>query len=168
MYLWFRTKAGRANSDPTDVLMSVLARKEEEVGRDVQKGSLMHSHRSLAHLNYGTIVRIAQDPDLGILLTDQIKANCLPCAKIKQTKNAKKRKDTGDNSLIDVVCGVICSDLKGPMNPKDRLGNRYMIKFVDHRTNYCRIFLANEDIATQKFKHFMDFLSISSIAESTC
>lgn len=77
----------------------------------------------------------------------------------KQTKNAQSREDTGDNSPIDVVGGVICSDLKEPMTHKDRLVNRYMINFVDQRTNYFRIFLSrNEDIAAQKFKHFMAFL----------
>ena len=44
------------------------------------------------------------------------------------------------------------------MTPRDRLGNRYMINFVDHRTNYCRVFLAkSKDVAAQKFKHFMAF-----------
>lgn len=110
----------------------------------------MHFHRRSAHLNYDTIIQIAQHPDSGILLTDQIRTNCLACAQGKETKNAQSRKDTGDNSPIDVVGGVICSDFKGLMTPKDRQGNRYMIDSVDHRTNYCSIYLARKkDIAAQ-------------------
>eukprot|EP00644_Phytophthora_capsici_P017109 jgi/Phyca11/130666/e_gw1.96.61.1 len=33
-----------------------------------------------------------------------------------------------------------------------------MVNFIDHRTNYCRIFLAKtKDVAALKFKHFMAF-----------
>ena len=57
-----------------------------------------------------------------------------------------------------MIVGVICSDLKGPVTPRDGLGNRYMVNFIDHRTNYCRVFLAkSRDVAAQKFKHFMAF-----------
>ena len=45
---------------------------------------------------------------------------------------------------------------KGPMTPRDRLGNRYLMNFIDHRSNYCRIFLAkSKDVAALKFKHFL-------------
>ena len=50
----------------------------------------------------------------------------------------------------------MCSDLKGPMTPRDRLGNRYLVNFIDHRSNYCRVLLAKtKDAAALKFKHFM-------------
>ncbi|KAE9035792.1 hypothetical protein PR002_g7384 [Phytophthora rubi] len=76
----------------------------------------------------------------------------------KQTKNKQSRKDTGVNSAIDIIGGVIFSDLKGPMTPRGRLGDRYMVNFIDHRTNYCKIVLAKtKDVAAQKFKHFMVF-----------
>uniref|UniRef100_A0AAV1T532 Integrase catalytic domain-containing protein n=1 Tax=Peronospora matthiolae TaxID=2874970 RepID=A0AAV1T532_9STRA len=143
---------------PSDILMTALAQGEFEVSQDVQRGTLMHFHRRLAHLNYDTILRMAKDPASGIQLTDETRENCLACAQGKQTKNQQSRKDTGTNAPIDVIGGVICSDLKGPMTPRDRLGNRYMVNFVDHRTNYCRVFLAkSKDVAAQKFKHFMAF-----------
>lgn len=42
------------------------------------------------------------------------------------------------------------------MTPKDRLGNRYLINFVDHKSNYRLIFLAKtKDAAVEKFKHFL-------------
>ncbi len=51
--------------------------------------------------------------------------------------------------------GVICSDLKGPRQPVDRMGNRYMINFIDHHTNYCKIFLAKTKVQAAKyFEHF--------------
>uniref|UniRef100_A0AAV1TY94 Integrase catalytic domain-containing protein n=1 Tax=Peronospora matthiolae TaxID=2874970 RepID=A0AAV1TY94_9STRA len=153
-------RAQKCELDTTgrDVLMSALAQHEEDVGQDVQKGSLRHFHKRLAHLNYDTIIRMAKDPASGIQLTDELRANCLACAQGKRTKNPHSRKDTGRNAPIDVIGGVICSDLKGPMTPRDRLGNRYMVNFIDHRTNYCRVFLAkSKDVAAQKFNHFMAF-----------
>ena len=42
------------------------------------------------------------------------------------------------------------------MSPRDRLGNRYLVNFIDHRSNNCRVFLANsKDFAFLKFKHFL-------------
>ena len=62
------------------------------------------------------------------------------------------------HSPIDRIGGVICSDLKGPLKSKDRLGNRYLINFIDHKINYCRVFLAHtEDEAAKKFKNFLIF-----------
>ena len=58
-----------------DVLMSALVQHDEDVGQDVQKGSLMHFHKLLAHLNYDTIIRMAKDPASGIQLTDELRAN---------------------------------------------------------------------------------------------
>ena len=44
------------------------------------------------------------------------------------------------------------------MTPKDRSKNRYMINFVDHKSNYCRVFLARtKDAAVKKFEHFLVF-----------
>ncbi|OWZ02249.1 hypothetical protein PHMEG_00026224 [Phytophthora megakarya] len=40
---------------------------------------------------------------------------------------------------------------------QDRCGNRYMVNFVDHRSNYCRVFLARmKDAAAEKFKLFLN------------
>ncbi|GMF30942.1 unnamed protein product [Phytophthora lilii] len=129
----------------------------------------MQFHRRLGHLNYDTIVKIAKDPASGIALTDHKRDNCLTCAQGKQTKNAQSRKDTGVNSPIDGIGGVICSDLKGTMTPRDRLGNRYMVNFVDHRTNYCRIFLARPRTWRRgRSSTLWLFSSASSIAASTC
>ena len=68
----------------------------------------------------------------------------------------QSKKDTGANSPIDVIGGVICSDLKGPMTPRDRWGNRYLVNFVDHKYNYCRTFLARtKDAAAKQFEAFL-------------
>uniref|UniRef100_A0AAV1T1T2 Integrase catalytic domain-containing protein n=1 Tax=Peronospora matthiolae TaxID=2874970 RepID=A0AAV1T1T2_9STRA len=101
---------------------------------------------------------MAKDLASGIQLTDELRANGLACAQGTQTKNPQSRRDTGRNEPIDVIGGVIGSDLKGTMTPRDRLGNRYMVNFIDHRTNYCRVFLAkSKDVAAQKLKHFTVF-----------
>ncbi|GMF48730.1 unnamed protein product [Phytophthora fragariaefolia] len=96
-----------------DVLLAALAEAQEGVGPDVQVGTLMQFHRRLGHLNYDTIVKIAKDPASGIALANHQRDNCLACAQGKQTKNAQSRKDTGANSPIDVIGGVVYSDLKG-------------------------------------------------------
>lgn len=105
---------------------------------DVHKGSLLHIHGRLGHLHLDTIIRLAANPASGIQLTDKVRANCLAKARGKQTKNWESGEDTGKNSPIDVIEGVICSDLKGPMTPRGKQGNR--VNLIDHRTNYCRIF----------------------------
>ena len=44
------------------------------------------------------------------------------------------------------------------MTPKDRSKNRYMINFVDHKSNYCRVFLARtKDAVAKKYEHFLFF-----------
>lgn len=146
---------------PSEVIMAALDKEASEsadVSSDVQKGTLVQFHQRLGHLNYDAVERLARDPSSGIMLTDHRRVNCLTCAQGKQTKNRKSRKDTGASSPIDRVGGVICSDLKGPMTPRDRLNNRYMVNFVDHYSNDCRVFLApTKDKAAKKFEHFLAF-----------
>ena len=55
-----------------------------------------------------------------------------------------------------MIGSVICSDLKGPMTPQDRLGNRYMVNFIDHKSNYCRVLLARtKDAEAKQFRAFL-------------
>ena len=146
----------RASGSPTEAIMVVVHENEDEAHMRLQHGTLLHFHRRLGHLCYDTIIKMACDPASGIKLTDTKRVKCLACAQGKQTKNMQSRKDCGKNLPIDVIRGVICSDLKGPITPRDRLGNRYMINFVDHRSNYCRVFLAKtKDVAAMKFKQFL-------------
>lgn len=122
------------------------------------KGSLVHFHQRMGHLAYDTIVKLAKDPNSGIELTDTLRPTCITCAEGKQAKNKQPDKDSGLNAPTDRIGGVICSDLKGPMTPADRLGNRYMVVFVDHFSNYTRVFLAKDKTtAADKFQHFMTF-----------
>jgi hypothetical protein len=80
----------------------------------------------------------------------------MTCAEGKHTKSKQSKKDSGEHSPIDRLGGVICSDLKGPITPVDREKNRYLVNFVDHKTNYCRIFLAKtKDEAARKFLNFV-------------
>ena len=73
-------------------------------------------------------------------------------------KSAQSKKDTNVHSPIDRIGGVICSDLKVPMTPKDRMGNQDLATFVNHESNYCRMFLESiKDQETKKFEHFLVF-----------
>ncbi|GAB9476474.1 unnamed protein product [Globisporangium polare] len=148
-----------ARGGPMDVIMAVLAGESAaEPSPDVQVGTLMQFHQRLGHLALDTIKRMARDPGAEIKLSDTRSANCLTCAQGKQTRNTQSKKDTGVNSPVGRLGGVICSDLKGPMFPTDRLGNRYLVNFVDHKSNYCRAFLAKtKDAAAKKFEHFLVF-----------
>ncbi|CAI5702801.1 unnamed protein product [Peronospora effusa] len=139
-----------------EVTVAAINATKYESDSDVQRGALMHFHCRLGHLCFDTIIKMAKDPASCIKLTDTRRMNCLACAQGKQTKQAQSKVDIGTNSPINVIGGVICSDLKGPMNPRDRLGNRYLINFIDHRSNYCRVFLAKtKDAAALKFKYFL-------------
>ncbi|DBA01540.1 TPA: hypothetical protein N0F65_011511 [Lagenidium giganteum] len=121
-----------------------------------QAGTLVHFHLRFGHLAYDTIERMADAPRASTELTDRRRPVCIPCAEGKTTRARQPTKDTGANAPVDVIGGVICSDLKGPMTPADRRGNRYMINLICHASNYCRIFLAKrKDLAAQQFAHFL-------------
>ena len=100
--------------------------------------------------------RSARGPASGIQLNDRKRVTCSTCTQGKKRKNRQPTHDTGVNSPIDRIGRVICPDLIGPMTPRDRLGNRYMINFVDHRSNYVKVFLAKtKDKAARLFEEFL-------------
>ena len=128
-----------------------------DLARDVQGGSLIHFHQRLGHILYDTIERIVCNPESGLELTDRRRLTYVTCMHSKQTKNAQSQQDSGAISPIERIGGVICSNLNCPLMPKDRLGNRYSVNFVDHERNYCREFFAkSKDQAAKKFEHFFD------------
>ena len=63
----------------------------------------MHFHRRLGHLCFDTIITMAKNPATAIRLTDTTRLNCLACAQGKKVKRAQSMKDTGNNSIIDLV-----------------------------------------------------------------
>ena len=146
-------KRRKNHSSARNVIISAIG-GEERSAQDLpviaQQGSLVDFHKRLGHLHYDAIERLAKDPDSGINLTDQAHPSCLTCAQGKQTKNRHPHKDSGDYSPIDRIGGVVCSDLKGPMTPRDRLGNRYMINFIDYKSNYVKIFLTKTKAVAAK------------------
>ncbi|KAE9109858.1 hypothetical protein PF010_g11388 [Phytophthora fragariae] len=136
---------------------------------DATKCTLLQLYARLGHLAYDTASRMANAPGSGVRLTDRSRLNCLTCAQGKQSCVNKSRKDTGKNAPVDKIGGVICSDIKGPMSPQDRNGNRYLINFVNHSSNYLRVLMAKNKVeATKKFEHFLVFLRSSTTAASTC
>ncbi|KAG3169946.1 hypothetical protein PC128_g19033 [Phytophthora cactorum] len=104
--------------------------------------TLMGFYARFGHLALDTVERMGKDPASGIEITDRTRRPCLVCAQGKQTRARQQTKDNGAHAPIDKVGEVICSDLKGPMTPMDHLGNRYMVNFIDHKSNYCQVFLA--------------------------
>ncbi|CAI5704015.1 unnamed protein product [Peronospora effusa] len=91
---------------------------------DEMIGTVMAAIDKAIEKKYEEDVMMARDPNSGIRLTDNQRVTCVTCAQAKQTKNAQSKKYTGVHSPIDRIGGVICSDLKGPITPKDRMGNR--------------------------------------------
>ena len=107
-----------------EAVMAIVNDDVDGYKMTVQHGSLLHFLRRFGHLCYDTIVKMARDPASGIKLTNTKRVNCLACAQGKQTKIRQSHQDSGINSPIDVIGGVICSDLKGLMTSRDRLGNK--------------------------------------------
>lgn len=101
--------------------------------------TLMGFHARFGNLALDTIERMAKPPASGIKISNRERKTCIICAKGKQTRAKQPLKDTGEHGSIDKVGAVICSDLKGRMTPPDRQGNRYMVNFVDHKSNYCKV-----------------------------
>jgi hypothetical protein len=122
----------------------------------VQVGTLSHFHKRFGHLNYDKIIKMAKKKESGIRLLDEERKYCVTCAEGKQTKNSLQKRDSDATSPIDQPECVICSDIKGPMSPPDHFANRYMVVFVDHCSNYTRVFLAKQkNFGAVKFQHFM-------------
>ncbi|CAI5736696.1 unnamed protein product [Peronospora farinosa] len=146
-------------STPADVLMAILFDEAmADSTSDTQSGTLTQFHQRLGHLSYDTVERMAKDPASGIKHTDRRRLKCLSCAEGKQTKNAQSRKDTSMNSPIDWFGG---GHLLGPEGTRDAKGPpryRYLVNFVDHKSNYCRVYLdPTKDRAEKKFEHFLVF-----------
>ncbi len=130
--------------------------RQEHVSDSAHSDTLYNWHMRLGQQSYDAIETLAEKPGSGTKLTDHSRPNCTTCAEGKQTKNRQSKKGSGEHSPIDRVGGAICSDLKGPITPVDREKNRYLVNFVDHKTNYCRIFLAKtKDEAAAKFLNFV-------------
>jgi hypothetical protein len=136
----FRAMDKQANAD---MICSVLAEQEHT---DVHEDSLYQFHE------------LASKPECGIKLIDHEMPHCIVCAEGKQTRNKQSQQDFGNNAPINRIGVAICSDLKGPITPAGRNDNRYMIKFIDYKTNCCRVFLAKtKDQAAKKFEHFLSW-----------
>ena len=75
---------------------------------------------------------MARDPALGIRLTSNKRVVCVMFREGKQTRNAQPQLDSGANSSIDRVDGVIFSDLESPMTPHNWFSNRYLVNLIDH------------------------------------
>ena len=153
------TQCDAAIPKRNEVIYAALhaADTDSEIGVSV-KCTLLDLHKRLGHLMYDTVERMSDSEGSGIELIDRKRPSCITCAHGKQGQNAQSKKDIGTHFPIDRIGGVICSDLKGPTTPTDRCGNRYMINFVDHASNYCRVFVARKkDQAPKMFEHFLVF-----------
>jgi hypothetical protein len=139
----------------------------EQVHSGIHDDSLYQFHIRLGHQSYAAIEELASKPESGIKLPGHEKPHCITCAEGKQMRGSQSKRDFGNKSPINRIGGVICSDLKGPITPTDRSGNRYMVNFIDYKTNYCRVFLAKtKDQAAKKFEHFLAGLSAGLTAAS--
>ena len=139
-----------------EAIMAVFNLPEYEIDSDVQSCTLMHFHRRLGQLCFDTIIEKYKDPASAIKLTDTTRINFLACAQGKQAKEEQSNSDTVINTSIDVIGGVILSDLKGPMTPRDRMGNPYLVIFIDLRFNYFDVPLAkSKDAAELQLKPFL-------------
>ncbi|KAE9017709.1 hypothetical protein PR003_g13736 [Phytophthora rubi] len=109
---------------------------------------------------------MADAPGSGVRLTDMSRLGYLTCVQGQQSRVNQSRKDTGKNWPVDKIGGVICSNIKGPMSPRDRNGNRYLINFVDHSSNYkkynCRVHVHRTD-GGGEYKNVEDFCRVTGV-----
>ena len=98
--------------------MEVLADTEDESDSTVQCGTLVEFYRRL-----DTMIKMVGDPDSGIKFTDTKLESCFACAEGRKIKKEQSEKYTGINQSIDVIGGVIFSDLKDPLLTRDLVGN---------------------------------------------
>ena len=90
------------------------------------------------------------------MLTSRVRTSCLTYAEGKQTRANQPNVDLCQSAPMVRIGEVICSVIKGPISPRDRNSNIYMINFIGHKTNYCRVFLAaTKDKAANMFTHFL-------------
>ncbi|KAG3105785.1 hypothetical protein PI125_g13359 [Phytophthora idaei] len=57
--------------------------------------TLLELHKSLGHISYDTVERMADAAGSGVRLKSRARLNCLTCAQGKQSKNNQSKKDTG-------------------------------------------------------------------------
>lgn len=82
-----RGKIEKTLERSSDVIMATLGqatRDGDEMGSNVQNGSLLDFHKRFVHLNYDAVVRLARKASPGVELTDHRRTNCLTCAQGKQ------------------------------------------------------------------------------------
>lgn len=122
------------------VIVTIVNGNEHGHNLGVHHGILLPFQQRMGHMCNDTIIKMARLSASGVRLTAFRRINCLLRAKGKQTINVHSLKNSSLNSTIDVIDCVLF-DPKDPMNSHDRLGNKYLIKFIDHRSKYCRVFL---------------------------
>ena len=152
--LCVETTATRGRHSAKYAIMAALEALETNDDADgAHEASVLHWDQRLGHIAFDTIERMVRDPASGIRLTRNKRMAYVSCLEGKQTRNVQSQKDRGSNSPTDGIGGVTCSDLKGPMTPQDRLGNRYMVSVIDHKSNYRRVLLARTtDAAAKQFE----------------
>ncbi|OWZ15171.1 hypothetical protein PHMEG_00011234 [Phytophthora megakarya] len=139
-------------------VVNAAVREANAVDDTATESTLLELHRRFGHLAYDTVKKMTDAAGSGIRLTDRMRPNCLTCAQGKQSKNNQPKKDTGTHAPIDKIGGVIGSNIKGPMTPLDRRGDRYLINFVDYSTNYVPVFVPKDKVsATKMFQHFLAY-----------
>ena len=113
---------------------------------------MMQFHARIGHLSFDSIESMAKEPDSGIKIACHKGSKCVTFSQGKGTLTAQPRQDSGQHSPIDRIGGVICSDHKGPIMPQDKHESKYLVTFIDYKSNYVRVFAAtHKNRATVKF-----------------
>ena len=132
------------------IVLSVVAKSSDL--SEPHRGTLVQFSQRLGHLSYDSIERIAKDPSSGIKITNYDRPKCVTCSKGKGTRTEQPKKDSGENSPIDRIRGVICSDRNGPISPQDKRGNQYLVTFIEYKTTFVA---THKNKAAPKFLHFV-------------
>ncbi|GMF57079.1 unnamed protein product [Phytophthora fragariaefolia] len=142
---------------PDVEMLALAAISDTAPENDVHRDTLMGLHQRFGHLGFNTVERIARDPLSGIAITDHTRRVCVTCAEGKQTKRKQSKKTAGARANRHRGMRHL-QPLKRASDSARSQRKRYLVNFVDHRSNYCRVFASKaKDEATRKFRDFLVF-----------
>ena len=110
--LYVETTANCGRYSAEAAIMAALEAQAMDADADGEhEVSLLHWNQRLVHISFNKIERMARDPATDIRQTSKKRMACVSCFKSKRMRNAQSQQDSGANSSIDRIGGVICSDL---------------------------------------------------------
>lgn len=123
------------------------------VAANIAKKPLQDLHEKLGHLNIKDVKSIIKDQKMhavDIECCDEELQKCEVCVRGKMLCVPFGRSTSTSSSALELIHTDIC----GPMRVPSFAGSRYFATFVDDKTRYCEVFMAQKSEIFEKFKIF--------------